>query len=178
MTIRSRYRIIPLLLILLINSLFGWISGLLIYLFIKDPTFLSEMPPGPVFLVSMIFLLELLLLNILFKDCRRIKVNKEKIVFINPLLPFIRKSYKWRKLDYHLTVIERSTYGGAFENTWLIRKGRVKARISSFYFANYMDIKDALSIPDQGERSLTWFQKFTCRYGWTRIPRYFSRYRS
>ncbi|MCD7976838.1 MAG: hypothetical protein LUG51_06660 [Tannerellaceae bacterium] len=153
MEVRSRYRILSLLLILIANLLWGWISGLLIYLSIQDPDFIREMPPGPLILVSLIFLMELILLNIFFKDCRRIRMNDEKIIFINPLLPFIRKSYRWRKLDYHLTVIEYAKRGGAFETTWLIRKGRVKARISSFYIANYMEIKDSLCIPDQGGKA-------------------------
>ncbi|MCC8142855.1 MAG: hypothetical protein LIO97_02305 [Tannerellaceae bacterium] len=144
----------------------------------KEPGFIWEMPAGPLFFVCMIFLMELLILNIFFKDCRRIKVDKEKIVFINPLLPFIRKSYKWSKLDYHLTVLEYAKAGGIYENIWLIRKGRVKARISGFYIANYIEIKDVLCLPDQGERRLPWFKKFTCRYGWAKVPRFFSRYRS
>ncbi|MCD8194339.1 MAG: hypothetical protein LUD74_07340, partial [Tannerellaceae bacterium] len=140
MIIRSQYRIVPLLLLVLVNILWGWVCGLIIYLFINDPGFIWEMPAGTLFLVCMLFLVELLLLDIFFKDCRRIRVDREKIVFIHPLLPFIRKSYRWSKLDYHLTVVEYAKAGGVYENTWLIRKGRVKARISGFYIANYMDI--------------------------------------
>jgi len=98
MEVRSRYRILSLLLILIANLLWGWISGLLIYLSIQDPDFIREMPPGPLILVSLIFLMELILLNIFFKDCRRIRMNDEKNHFYKPSFALHQKKLPMEKI--------------------------------------------------------------------------------
>lgn len=34
------------------------------------------------------------------KDCRYIKIDDEKIIFINPVFPFIRATRYWKDFDY------------------------------------------------------------------------------
>jgi len=178
MTVRSRYRIIPVLLILLSNLLLGGVCWLLLSIILKDPEALDDLAVGGKIFMGLIFLTELMLLHILMVGCRRIKTDSQRIVFIHPFFPFIRRSFKWKKLDYHLTVMEYAKYNGRHETVWIIRRGRVKACISSLYIRNFMEIKDSLHIPDRGERHITWYKKTLCLLRLSKVPVFYSRYRS
>src|SRR5690606_27796930 len=88
-----------------------------------------------------VIFLQLLFLFLLMKECRFIKIDNEKIIFINPILPFLRKTIYFNEYDYKHTVREYSR-GGYYEALWLIKNGKLKDRISSFYYSNYSEIKN------------------------------------
>lgn len=93
--------------------------------------------------------IELFWLVLFSTQCKFIIIEEKGITFVNPLLPFLRFSRPWNSYDYYLTIEEYSR-GGTHEAIWLIKNGRVKGRISSFYYSNYNDLKDSLSLRDRG----------------------------
>ena len=100
-------------------------------------------------LVLFLLGIQLFWLLLFVTQCKFIIVNNHTITFVNPLLPFIRFRKKGTSYDYYLTIEEYSR-GGTHEAVWLIKNGKVKSRISSFYYSNYQDLKDSLCLRDSG----------------------------
>jgi hypothetical protein len=111
-----------------------------------------------------VILLQLLFLFLLMKECRFIKVDNEKIIFINPVLPFLRKTKYFNEYDYKQTVREYSR-GGYYEAVWLIKNGKLKDRISSFYYSNYSEIKDSINVNNRGRLKINEFKQLGCLLG-------------
>jgi len=110
------------------------------------------------FLFGMLFLFLLLLLT----QCKRIIADKDGITFINPLLPFLRKTKRWSDFDYYITVDETSKYR-TYEAIWLIKKRKINRRISSFYYSNYSDILSRVKSKRKGKKYFDPFsQIFLC----------------
>ena len=87
----------------------------------------------------------LLSINVLFlslfsSQLKYIIITNESITFVNPLLPFFRKTYKWTDFDYFMLTEEDSRYS-TYEAVWFIKNDKLKRRFSSFYYSNYQDLK-------------------------------------
>lgn len=96
---------------------------------------------------SIIIGLNLLFLTLMATQCRFIIADKNGITFINPLIPFLKKTRLWTDFDYFILVDEASQYD-TYEAVWLIKDGKIKGRISSFNYLNYKDLKKQLKQTD------------------------------
>ena len=112
---------------------------------------------GAVFLfLGAIFLIFILVIS---SECRRIIVNEEGITFINPFLPFLKYTIAWDYFDYFITTDEHNEYD-AHNAIWFVKNGKIKKRISSFYYANYNDILDGIKTKDNGVKDYNIFFQF------------------
>ena len=91
-------------------------------------------------------------------------ISHDRITFINPLLPFIRTTRQWSEYDYYVTVQEDAR-GGPHEAVWLIRDGRIKNRISSFYYSNYKELEREIGCRFSGPLRLNFLKQFGCLLG-------------
>lgn len=101
---------------------------------------------------------ELFWLVLFSTQCKFLIIEDKTITFVNPLLPFLRFRKPWDAYDYYLTIEEYSR-AGTYEAIWLIKNGRVKSRISSFYYSNYNDLKDSLSLRNRGTLNANTFMQ-------------------
>lgn len=85
------------------------------------------------------------------KQNRFIIADSHGITFINPLIPFLRSTYRWTDFDYYVTVDESSQHS-THEAVWLIKDARLKARFSSFYYSNYVDLIDQVRTTSKGSK--------------------------
>jgi hypothetical protein len=95
--------------------------------------------------------LQLLFLTLFSTQNRFIIADNDGITFINPLIPFLRATYRWTDFDYYVTVDESSQHS-THEAVWLIKDKRLKARFSSFYYSNYDDLIDQVRTTSKGDR--------------------------
>jgi hypothetical protein len=97
--------------------------------------------------IGMLFALglQVITLLLLMTQCKFIIANRDGLTFINPLLPFIRKTRKWTYYD-KINTLQETTQYGSYEAIWLIKNNRLKDRISSFYYVNYSNIKNEIGI--------------------------------
>ncbi|MCC8132945.1 MAG: hypothetical protein LIP04_04690 [Tannerellaceae bacterium] len=175
MVVRSHYRIISVLLALLVIGILSILGYFLICMLLLDPEALQGEPVYVTVGLWIWLVLVFLVLRIVLKDIRHIRIDQGKIVFIHPLLPFLRKSYRWKSLDYFLVVSEMSVRGGSRDAIWLIKNRRLKARIPGFYFANYYDLQNAIGVPSQGEAYINPFKQLLCAWGICKVPTYHRR---
>jgi hypothetical protein len=91
-----------------------------------------------------IFGLELLFLILLMTQCRFIIADREGMVMINPLLPFLRKKWRWTDFDYYAIVDESSSHA-THEAAWFVKNRKLVARFSSFYYTNFDDLLDCIA---------------------------------
>lgn len=117
------------------------------------------------FVISgIVILFQVFLLRMLMKDCRYIKIDDEKIIFINPVLPFIQATRYWNDFDCRYTVMEYSR-SGYHEAIWLVKNKKLKYRISSFYYANYKELKDSIVVKNNGRLRIGKFKQLACLLG-------------
>jgi hypothetical protein len=152
----------------------GIIIGINIYLAIKLWTLAPKSEASPFSLESwqnpsvrimMLIFLGVQAIGILLyvTQCKIIIVTDDGIAFINPLLPFIRKTLKWEAYDYYHLVEEHSIWW-KYESVWLIKDNQLKDRFSSFYYSNYAAIKAGIRIENHGKLKLGISKQF--RYWW------------
>lgn len=109
--------------------------------------------------VSSIIVINLLFILLFISQCRFIIADANGIKFINPILPFLRKSYSWSYFDYYVIVDEHSRYN-THEAVWLIKDKKIMKRFSSFYYANYHTIKAQIKTKSRGKKNLNPFLQF------------------
>lgn len=95
--------------------------------------------------------LQLFFLYFFSTQNRFIIADSDGITFINPILPFLRSTYRWTDFDYYITVDESSQHS-THEAVWLIKDKRLKARFSSFYYSNYNDLINQVKTTSRGNR--------------------------
>ena len=103
-------------------------------------------------------------LILLLTQCKYIKVKSDRIIFINPLLPFLRKTRYFNEFDYMQVVMEFS-YVGDYGALWLIKDKKLKVRISSFYYSNIIELKNSINIEDRGVLYMNPLKQFGCLFG-------------
>lgn len=86
------------------------------------------------------------------------------ITFVNPLLPFLRKTRKWDYYSEFRTVTEHSQYN-TYEAIWLIKDNKLANRVSSFYYRNYKDIKKGIKIDYSGRLRINPFKQLFVLFG-------------
>lgn len=101
---------------------------------------------------------------LLMTQCKFIITTDEGIKFINPLLPFLRKTRKWSDYDYFHIVQESSTWA-SYESIWFIKDNVLKERISSFYYSNYEEIKGTIKTENRGELEISQYRQLLCWFG-------------
>lgn len=113
---------------------------------------------------AFIIAMQVLFLILLATQSPRVLINDKDIKFQNPVLPFLRKSYDWFDFDFYYTVEEQSR-GATYEAIWLVRNGKLKRRISSFYYSNYELIKENIALPYHGRLRINPFKQLYCLLG-------------
>ena len=140
--LHSRYNPVNLILVLFVNIIMVWITSVLFVAIIKKHLQAGVFNESGVILFILLFLVIItgFMLRFLMVDARYIKANREYILFINPVFPFLKKKVYWSDFDYFYYVKEKSQYK-EYKTIWLIKDGKVKGRISEFYYANYSLLK-------------------------------------
>ncbi len=164
----SKYKLGSILLILLINFL----SGILFWvLFIKAEVspLTKEFWYGESSKIAgiTILMLEILALYLL-SQVKQIIVEKDKIIFRNLILPFIKKEKLFSYYDYS-KIVEQHTKTGTYEALWLIRNEKVVDEISSFHYSNYTKLKFEIKVKHSGKLKIGSFAQLFCRLGIRRI---------
>lgn len=95
--------------------------------------------------------LQLFFLYLFSTQNRFIIADNDGVTFVNPLIPFLRSTYRWTDFDYYITVDESSQHS-THEAVWLIKDKRLKARFSSFYYSNYDDLIDQVRTTSKGDK--------------------------
>lgn len=103
-------------------------------------------------------------LFLIMTQCKYIIVDSEGITFVNPLLPFIRRTSKWSEYDHFQTVQEDSR-GGTYEAVWLIKDNKLRDRFSSFYYSNYSGIKKGIKARNHGRLKINPVKQIFCLLG-------------
>jgi len=111
-----------------------------------------------------VFFVQLLFLTLLMMECKIIKIEADKIIFVNPLLPFLRKTKYLNEYDYKQT-LEELRGSETYEALWLIKNGKLKNIISSFNYANYNELKKGINIEDRGRLRINLFKQMGCLFG-------------
>ena len=124
----------------------------------------EELDTTIIAIVSFIILMELIFILLFMSECKYIKVEEDKVIFINPLLPFLRKTRYFSEYDYK-QIVEEEARGGPHEALWLIKNGKLKVRISSFYYSNYSELKKSIKIMDKGRLLINPFKQIGCILG-------------
>jgi hypothetical protein len=99
---------------------------------------------------------------------RFIYVENDAITFVNPVLPFIVKTKKWADFDYFISVDEQSNHT-SHEAVWLVKDGKLAARFSSFYYANYDELKQGIMTKNRGKRDFNPFSQLFVLLGLKKI---------
>lgn len=165
-TVKSKYKIFGgLILLIFLNAILLPLSWMVIFTTCKHLLTPDYEWQGIDFgIPGFIILLQLILLTLLMTDCKYIKVEKDKITFINPIFPFLRKTRYWNEYDYIQTVEEYSA-GRFYEALWLIKNRKLKVRISSFYYSNYDELKNSINIENKGRFLINPFKQLGCLFG-------------
>jgi len=168
----SSYKKGSIILALFVNIALVYLTGLLI--FSVTGNIISGRWDGNfviIFITLLLLFMTSLTLRILMVDARYIIANEEYILFINPILPFIRKRVYWTDYDCYYHVKERSQYDN-YKTIWLVKDGKVKDRISSFYYKNYSKIKAtaAKHVSGKGILRMSNFTQISCILLRRRLP--------
>ena len=153
MRIKSKYKIIGGFGLLIISNLImgfvffkGIIFGSKISLIDSD----TWMNKDSLLTVILILGLEIFAVLLFMNEAKYIVVDNEKVVFINPVFPFLKKIRYFDFYDYYVTVDEYSR-AGSYRAIWLIKNNRIKNRFSSFYYSNFTDLERNLKISYKGD---------------------------
>ncbi|MCX7929055.1 MAG: hypothetical protein N2558_05250 [Patescibacteria group bacterium] len=120
------------------------------------------------FAYSVIIGLNLLFLILLATQCKFVIADNNGITFINPLIPILRNTKQWTDFDYFILVEEASRYE-THEAVWLIKDERIIGRFSSFYYANYKDLKNQIKTKGHGKKRYGPFEQLFALLGLKRI---------
>jgi hypothetical protein len=112
--------------------------------------------------------LQLLFLFPFITNSRFIIADNNGITFINPLLPFLRRTTKWTDFDCYM-IVQPSTEYPTDESIWLIRDGKLAARFSSAYYSNYNDLKNQILTRKKTLRDLRSIEHLLILFGLRRI---------
>jgi hypothetical protein len=109
---------------------------------------------------TLLFLCTLLL----FTMFKRVTISHDSILFVNPLIPSLHATVSWTDYDSCYTVQEYTQYKN-YEAIWLIKDNRIKNRISSFTYSNYLELRNAIQIDIKGELRMSRLRQTLCVMG-------------
>jgi hypothetical protein len=112
--------------------------------------------------------LQFLLLLLFATQNRFISADTRGITFINPLLPFLRKTTLWTDFDYYISVEEQSKHT-TYEAVWLVKNDKLSARFSSFYYSNYNELKKQIRAEKGKNRYFNPIEQFLILLGLRKI---------
>jgi hypothetical protein len=98
-------------------------------------------------------------LLVIATECRRMILDNEGITFINPFFPFLKYKIDWNYFDYFITTDEHNEYD-SHNAIWFIKNGKIKKRISSYYYLNYSEILKGIKTKNNGKRDFDIFFQF------------------
>lgn len=101
-------------------------------------------------------------------QCKLIKVDINGITLINPLFHNLRNTKQWTDFDYFI-LVEEATENDTYEAIWLVKDGKIKVRISSFYYSNYIDLKKQIKLKSLGIQHIGKLSQLLHVLGLTRI---------
>lgn len=159
---KSNIKVIPFLLVLVINFLVGTLFWTL---FVKAGKRIFEYEfwtYKPHILILIIFL-EVFALNLLFK-LKTIIVEKDKVIFKNLIFPFLKKERLFSYYDFSKIVDEYSR-SGFHESLWLFKNGKLENQISSFYYSNYTKLKFEIKVQHKGKLKINSFKQIYYKLG-------------
>jgi hypothetical protein len=157
---KSKYKILGGFGLLLIIEFFVIICmGFLLLSFTKNNatkiSFTNNAAPVFLLLTTIFFIF----LLVIATECRRIIVDDEGIIFINPFLPFLKYKFEWNYFDYFITTDEHNEYD-SHNAIWFIKNGKIKKRISSLYYSNYTDLLKGIKTKDNGIKEYNIYFQF------------------
>lgn len=106
--------------------------------------------------------------TLLNTECKRWKIDANGLSSSPFLFPFLKRHYAWKDFDFYM-ITEEYTRKESHEAIWLIKDRKLKARISSFYYSNYEELKSAIPISYKGKLVQPPLLQFLCLFG-VRIP--------
>ncbi|MDD2987237.1 hypothetical protein [Flavobacterium sp.] len=95
---------------------------------------------------------------------KQITIKKDSILFKNQLFPFLKKERLFSYYDYTKTV-EEETETESFEALWLIKNGKLEDHISSMFYSNYNELKEAITIKQAGKLEMSAVKQWLYRMG-------------
>ena len=87
-------------------------------------------------------------------QCGVLQLDDKSFTRINPLFPLRRSIFTWDSLDYYMPVDEH-TRTRTYETIWLVSDQKLRAKISSFYYRNYEELKRNIPLPGKGKQHLS-----------------------
>ena len=161
--VKSKYKFTGLLALIFPNLIWGYLTWTLF----TSTNFLDKETWGsPSLLILLLIVggLQMLLLQLLMTQCQYIVITQETIQFSNLFLPFISRTYSWNDFDFFKSVKEHSEYN-THKAIWLIKDGKIKKRVSSFYYTNYGAIISHIKTPYKGELRMNPLRQAYCLFG-------------
>ena len=164
MIIRSKYRFFGVAMIIIMN-LVSALYFIFIFYTILDKGLINVWHDNYGKLAFFLApLLEFFCLMLLFTQFKRIEIAHDSISFTSSLIPGMRTTTSWTDYDSCYSVQEYTDYRN-YEAIWLIKGRRIKNRISSFYYSNYSELRDAIKMDIKGPLQMSPLQQTLCMMG-------------
>lgn len=164
MIVCSKYRLFAVGLMILMN-LVSALYFIFVFYTICDKNLINVWHYKYAILVVLVGIpLEFICLMFFFTQFKRIEISDNSISFATPLIPSLCTSTSWTDYDSCYSVQEYTSYRN-YEAIWLIKDMRIKNRISSFYYSNYLEMRDAIKIDIKGQLKMTPLQQLLCMMG-------------
>ena len=160
----SKFKYSSILLVVIINILLG-ILFWAVFIKAESNPWTKEFWNGHSAKIAGITILTLEIFALyLLSEIKQIIVKKDKIIFRNQLLPFIKKERLFSHYDYS-KIVHEVTNTGTYEVLWLIKDEKLVDQISSFYYINYTKLKFEIKVKHTGELKMGSFKQLFCKMG-------------
>ncbi|MCF6140824.1 hypothetical protein L1S34_05955 [Flavobacterium sp. K77] len=159
---KSNIKITSFLLVLFTNFLVGilfWIIFINAGIKVFEYEFWTYKP----LILFLIIILEIFALSLIFQ-LKKIIIEKDKVIFKNLILPFLKKERLFSYYDFSKFVNEKSKTG-YYESLWLFKNGKLEDQISSFYYSNYSKLKFELKVQNKGKLKISSFKQIYLKFG-------------
>ncbi|WP_035117161.1 hypothetical protein, partial [Flavobacterium cauense] len=161
---RSKFKSSSILLIIIINFLFGILFWAVFFKAGHNPLTEKFWANESARIAGITILtLETLAIFLILK-LRVVVVEKDKIIIKNLLIPFLKKERLFTYYDYSKTIDQYSKVG-TYEVLWLIKNDKLEDQISSFNYSNYNKIKFEIKVKHKGKLKINSFKQLFCEMG-------------
>lgn len=141
---------------------------LMFYVAYKLFTFESSSGTEPYVVYGVVIVFLILFLTLLMTQCRYYIADGQGITVINPVLPFLRRQYRWEEFDYY-TLCEEYSKSGTYEAIWLVKDRKLEIRISEAYYSNYPQLKASIKVPKRRKKYYGKTDQLFMIFGWKRL---------